>query len=219
MSATSPAPTSAPTAERTTYRIEMDHVEACNCRHGCNCQFGGFPNEGKCESIIGYHIRGGGYGNVDLAGTKVVVAMKYPGAIHEGNGRCVLFVGEGASPEQVKAIDEIWSGRAGGMPWEALAGTLDSREGPLVRPIEMKIDGTRSSFEIPGVLELELTPLINPVSGEEKEVQIRYPKGGFFWNQADCSTTARMRVQHGDLAFSYPGNYASAAVAEWSNEA
>src|SRR5690606_11653544 len=134
MSATSPAPTSAPAAERTTYRIEMDHVEACNCRHGCNCQFGGFPNEGKCEFIIGYHIRGGGYGNVDLAGTKVVVAMKYPGAIHEGNGRCVLFVGEGASPEQVKAIDEIWSGRAGGMPWEALAGTLDSREGPLVRP-------------------------------------------------------------------------------------
>jgi hypothetical protein len=207
------------TATRTWYRIKMDHIEACNCQHGCNCQFGGFPNEGKCEFLIGYHITEGRYGHADLSGTKVVIGMKYPGAIHEGSGTCVLFVDEDASQEQVDAIDEIWSGRAGGMPWEALAGTLASREGPVRRPIRMSVDGKRSSFEIPGILELELTPLIDPVTGDEKDVQIRYPKGGFFWNTADCTTSAAMKIDYGDLKFSYPGKFGSVAVAEWSNGA
>ena len=212
-------PASATTAKRTPYRIELDHIEACNCQHGCNCQFGGFPNEGKCEALLGYHIRKGSYGDVDLAGTKVVAALKYPGAIHQGNGRGVLFIGEDARPDQVEALEAILSGRAGGMPWEALSGTLSSVEGPLLRPIEMRVDGKHSSFEVPGVVALELTPLINPVTGEEKDVQIRYPKGGFFWDTADCTTSATMRVEHGDLSFSYPGKFASVAVAEWSNEA
>lgn len=204
---------------RTSYRIKMDHIEACNCQHGCNCQFGGFPNEGKCEFVIGYHIKEGHYGDVDLAGTDVAVIMKYPGAIHEGNGKCVFFVGDGASSEQVDAIGEIWTGRAGGMPWEALAGTFVSQEGPNVRPIEMNVNGKRSSFEVPGVLKLELTPLVDPVTGEEKDVQIRYPKGGFFWDSADCTTSATMHAEYGDIAFSYPGKFASVAVAEWSNQA
>lgn len=213
-------PTATPqTAARTAYRIKMDHIEACNCQHGCNCQFGGFPNEGKCEFLIGYRITEGHYGEVDLAGTKIVVALKYPGAIHEGNGTGVLFVDENASPEQVDAVEAIWRGRAGGMPWEALAGTLVSLEGPVREPIELEAKGKRSSFRIPGILDLKLTPLIDPVTGDEKDVQIRYPNGGFFWDSADCTTTGTMEIDYGDMKFSYPGKFASVAVAEWSNEA
>lgn len=212
-------PASAATATRTPYRIKMDHIEACNCQHGCNCQFGGFPNEEKCEFLIGYGITDGRYGDVDLTGTRIVVGLKYPGAIHEGNGTGVLFVDENANAEQVEAVEAIWSGRAGGMPWEALSGTLTSFEGPILEPIEMESKGKRSSFRIPGILELELTPLVDPVSGEEKDVQIRYPSGGFFWDTADCTTTGTMKIDYGDLAFSYPGKFASVSVAEWSNEA
>ena len=32
--------------------MKADSIEARNCQHGCNCQFGGFPNEGKCESPL-----------------------------------------------------------------------------------------------------------------------------------------------------------------------
>lgn len=211
-------PTGAATTTRTPYRIKMDHIEACNCQHGCNCQFGGFPNEGECHFLIGYRITDGRYGEVDLTGTRVVVGLTYPGAIHEGNGNGVLFVDENASAEQVDAVDAIWSGRAGGMPWEALSGTLTSFEGPILEPIEMESNGKRSSFRIPGILALELTPLINPVSGEEQDVQIRYPSGGFFWDTADCTTTGTMEIDYGDLTFSYPGKFASVSVAEWSNE-
>ena len=207
------------TSQRTAYRIKMNHLEACNCQHGCNCQFGGYPNEGYCEFLIAYDITEGRYGDVDLAGTKVVVIMKYPGAIHDGDGEGVFFVDDHASDEQVAALEEIWRGRAGGMPWEALAGTLRSFEGPVRSPIEVKLDGARSGFRVPGVLEVQQTPLVNPVTGEEKQVQIRYPKGGFFWDSADCATTASMQADYGGIRFSHPGKFASVAVAEWSNQA
>ena len=50
-------PASAPA--RATYRVRAQSVEACNCALGCNCYFGGTPNEGICEFIIGYDIQEG----------------------------------------------------------------------------------------------------------------------------------------------------------------
>ena len=40
-------------SQSTSYRVRAMSVEACSCAHGCNCQFGGTPNEGLCEFIIG----------------------------------------------------------------------------------------------------------------------------------------------------------------------
>jgi hypothetical protein len=77
----------------------------------------------------------------------VVLAGKFPRAIHEGHGRGVLFIDESARPEQVDGMAAILSGQMGGMPWEVL-GTAsplyDAVEGPLRQPIEMTIDGRRS---------------------------------------------------------------------------
>ena len=47
---------SAAATGRTPYRVKAESIEACNCQHGCNCQFAGVPNEGKCEFIIGYAV-------------------------------------------------------------------------------------------------------------------------------------------------------------------
>lgn len=112
------------TAEKTAYRVKAESVEACNCPHGCDCQFTGFPNEGKCEFIIGYDVKDGSFGKVSLNGVRLVVAAKYPKAIHEGNGHVVLFVDDKASQEQADALVSILSGKMGGMPWEALGGTI-----------------------------------------------------------------------------------------------
>src|SRR5689334_21042791 len=139
-------------AARTAYRVKAESVEACNCAHGCNCQFGGFPNEGKCEFIIGYEVKDGQFGNVSLDGVRAVVAAKYPKAIHEGNGHVVLFIDEKASDEQVNALATILSGQMGGMPWEALAGTIGRFEGPIRKPVEIRVDGERSAVRVPGAI-------------------------------------------------------------------
>ena len=206
------------TATRTPYRIKVHNLESCNCNHGCGCQFGGFPDYGGCEAIIGYEIIEGNYGDVDLAGVRLVVGAKWPKAIHEGHGQAVMFVDETASPEQVEGVAMIFSGQAGGMPWEALATTLDSVEGPILKPIEMTINGTHSSFRIPGVLEVNMTPLIDPVSGEEKEVHIVYPKGGFLWDDGDICTTETMQIDYGNIKFQYPGKFSDHAIPEWTNQ-
>ena len=204
--------------QRVPYRVKADSVEACNCQHGCNCQFAGFPNEGKCEFIAAYEVREGRFGNVSLNGLRAVVAAKYPKAIHEGHGHVVLFVDEKASQEQVNAIATILSGQMGGMPWEAIAGTVERFEGPIRMPVEMRLNGTRSDVRVPGAVELRLTPIRDVVSGQDKDVHIVYPKGGFFWNDGNIATTSAMRAKHGDFEFSWPQRYAAAAEVNWTNQ-
>lgn len=204
---------------RTPWRLQAESLETCNCNHGCGCQFGGFPDHGGCEAIIGYRVNRGTFGDVDLAGTRVVLAAKFPGALHEGGGRAVLFVDESADPEQVEALGTIFSGQAGGMPWEALAPMIDSVEGPVLKSIEMTVDGRRSAFQIDDVLDVRMTPLINPVTGVEQNVHITYPDGGFFWNDGSICTTETMRVDYGGVALDHPGRFANHALVDWSNQA
>jgi hypothetical protein len=210
----------APTAEtiKTPYRVKAESIEACNCQHGCNCQFGGFPNEGKCEFILGFEVKDGRFGNVLLDGIRLAVVAKYPKAIHEGHGHVILFVDENASNDQASAIFSILSGKEGGMPWEALSGTVEQFEGPVRKPIHMKVAGESSELTIPGSVSMRLTPLRDPVTGKEKEVHIVYPKGGFFWNDARIATTTEMSAQHGDLRIEWPNRYASAAEVNWTNQ-
>jgi hypothetical protein len=47
------------TAGKVAYRMKADYVEACTCQHGCNCQFVGVPNEGKCEFVVGWPVNEG----------------------------------------------------------------------------------------------------------------------------------------------------------------
>lgn len=206
------------TPTQTPYRVKAESVESCNCHHGCNCQFEGFPNEGKCEFIIGYEVKDGRLGDTVLNGVRAVVAAKYPKAIHEGHGHVVLFVDESASAAQVDALVSILSGKLGGMPWEALAGTIERFEGPIRKPIQIKVAGERSEVHIPGAIGMRFTPLRDPLSGNDKEVHINYPKGGFFWNDARMATTAEMRAEIGDLRFEWPGRYAAAAEVNWTNQ-
>lgn len=205
-------------AGKTSYRIKAESIEACNCQHGCNCQFVGIPNDGKCEFIIGYSIKDGHVGNISLNGVRAAVAAKYPNAIHEGNGHVVLFVDEKASDVQVNALVSVLSGQLGGMPWEALAGTIGRFEGPIRKPVEVNASGEQSLVRVPGSVDLQLTPIRDVMSGEAKEVHIVYPKGGFFWDAAKVATTETMRAQHGDLRLEWPGRYAAAAEVNWTNQ-
>ncbi len=205
------------TGPRTAFRVRAQSVEACSCAHGCNCQFGGTPNEGICEFVIGYEVEEGRFGDVDLAGFRGVIAAKYPNAIHEGHGHVVLFVDEKARAEQVAAFAAILSGQAGGMPWEALAGTIERFEGPIAKPIDLSIRGQHAHVRVPGAIDVETTPLRDPVTGAEKEVHITYPKGGFFWNEGNVVTTRTMRVTYGDMRMEWPAKYASTAEVNWTN--
>jgi len=206
------------TQAQTPYRLKAHYLETCNCDPGCNCNFGGFPDHGSCQAIVAFDVIEGNFGDVDMAGVRAVVAVKWPKAIHEGDGQAAEFVHETASPEQVQSLVAILTGQAGGMPWEVLGPTITSLVGPELKPIQMKVDGRNSSVSIPGILEAKLTPLKNPVTGEENEVHIVFPKGGLVWNDGDTATTETMRVDYGEVKFEHPGQSAFFSTIDWTNQ-
>ena len=59
---------------------------ACNCDYGCPCNFNALPTTGKCEGGWTWHVEDGRFGETMLDGLNFTVVVKWPGAIHEGNG-------------------------------------------------------------------------------------------------------------------------------------
>jgi hypothetical protein len=83
-------------AAANSWRIQADYIESCNCDFGCSCNFSGFPSYGSCETLVGYHVRTGHYGETPLADVDFIYAASWPRAIHEGNGAVGVYISERA---------------------------------------------------------------------------------------------------------------------------
>ncbi|RJX65323.1 DUF1326 domain-containing protein [Vibrio sinensis] len=199
--------------------LEMHQIESCNCSHGCGCQFAGFPDSdtGGCEALIGFSVKSGHLGNLDLTGIKIVLAASWPKAIHEGNGRAILFIDSSVQEDKINAIATIFSGQAGGMPFEALAGTFSQIEGPIICAIAMNTDDHRPSFSIADIVNVQHIPLTDPMTGEDKKVSISFPDGGFLWNEGIIGTTKAMSLNHPAFSFEHVGRFAAKAEVKWGN--
>jgi hypothetical protein len=190
------------------WKIEADYIESCNCEFGCPCNFSGFPTGGRCEALVGYHIRRGSYGSIQLDGLDFVYAASWPRAIHEGGGTLQVYIDERASTEQRAALTEITYGRAGGNGcFPVFGATMRYNLDPQFAPVQIRVDGKRSKFSVPGVLEVQLAPHVDPVSGNEQDVQVSLPKG-FIWQLANAVKTAAMRITTPNLNFDHSGQNA-----------
>jgi hypothetical protein len=130
------------------------------------------------------------------------------GAIHEGGGTLRVFIEEGASAEQRAALTEVTYGRAGGTGcFPIFSKTMRYTLDPQFVPVQIRVDGKRSSFSVPGVLEVQLAPHVDPVSGDEQDVQISLPKG-FIWQLASAVKTAVMKITTPNLNFDHSGRNA-----------
>jgi hypothetical protein len=59
---------------------------------------------GFCTGAVGFKVGHGAYGDERLDGLAAVVAVTWPGAIHEGNGVSAIFIDKGASTPQRDAL-------------------------------------------------------------------------------------------------------------------
>jgi len=197
------------------WRIRAKYYEACNCAHGCPCNFNGFPTHGNCDGIVAFAVDEGQRDGVDLSGVKVAAAVMWPGAIHEGNGKMAAFI-DAASDEQREAIGKILMAEDGGMPWEILAATISEIKGPFFETIEIEDRGTDSRLRVGDRLEVQMETFKNPVTGEPHEVHTVMPDGFIFTDGRVCTTTAA-RVDADGVTFDHAGNNAYYAEVEWSN--
>jgi|SRR5205809_7005343 len=69
-------PTTTRAKEIPKWTLKADYVETCNCDYGCSCNFTGFPSNGSCSALVGFHIRQGNYGVVKLDDLDVVDLAK-----------------------------------------------------------------------------------------------------------------------------------------------
>jgi hypothetical protein len=145
------------------WNFKSDYVETCNCEYGCPCNFSGFPTYGNCSAIILYHIKSGSYGSTKLDGLDFITAVSWPKAIHEGNDTALLLITNKANEEQRKAIIQIASGQAkGDGPFALFAGTFSRFLDPQFVDISAKLDGRKSSFSVPGIINVEVESFKNP---------------------------------------------------------
>ena len=196
------------------WSIECDYMESCNCDFGCACNFSGLPNFGNCEALVGYHIRNGHFGDVSLDNLDFIFAASWPKAIHEGNGTACVYISDKATPAQRDAIAAIAYGRAGGNgPYAIFASTMTRAVDPQIVAIDMKVEGKRSRFTVPGVLNVQLSPHIDAASGNEQDVQINLPNG-FIWKTAHAIKTTLMNITSPSLNFDHSGRNAFYTVVE-----
>lgn len=197
------------------WKLKARYYEACNCDLGCPCNMNGFPSHGKCEGSICFSITSGDRDGVDLTGAKVASSVKWPGAIHEGNGKMVVFID--ASPEQQQALIPILMAEDPGLPWEILATTVSEIHGPFFEPIELTDNGTDSRIKVGDKLEIQMTSFTDPVSGERHEAHMVLP-GGFIFQDGQICTTSVNMVNVEGVSFDHPGNNAYYSEVEWSSE-
>lgn len=197
------------------WNMKSDYVETCNCDYGCPCNFNGFPTYGSCQALVLFHIRAGSYGDTRLDGLDFISAVNWPKAIHEGNGTAQLFITNKANKEQKQAIINIYSGQAkGDGPFALFAGTFKYFLEPQIVDIKVNIDGKKSSFSVPGVMDVQTESFTNPVTGEEQDTKIQLPKG-FIFKLAEAIKSKIMRITTQSLNFDHSGQNAFYAVVDF----
>jgi hypothetical protein len=193
------------------------YVESCNCDYCCPCNFNGFPTYGFCRTLVLFSIReGSNYGgDTKIDGIDVIVAQSWPKAIHEGNGTAQLYISKHATEPQRNAVINIFSGKAKGEgPFAIFAPTFKYILEPQYVDIKKTINGKKSSFSVPGIIDVQLESFRNPVTGEEQETKIQLPKG-FIFKIADAAKTKLMRISTPNMNFDDSGQNAYFAQVEY----
>ncbi len=197
------------------WNMKAKYYEACNCDLGCSCNMDGFPSSGKCEGAVAFLVTEGEKDGVDLRGAKVAAAVKWPGAIHEGDGQMALFVD--CAEGQRDALLAILTAQDPGLPWEIIAATVSEVHGPFFETIELEDRGTKSHVRVGDRFDVQLETFIDPVSGEPHEAHMVLPHG-FIFTDAQICTTSRNHVDADGVTFDHAGKNGYFSEVHWSSE-
>ncbi|WP_427912281.1 DUF1326 domain-containing protein [Ramlibacter sp. MMS24-I3-19] len=149
------------------WSIKGQYMETCSCTLLCPCiwsNLAAMPTEGVCEAALGLRIDEGRKDGVDLAGLAFVVMLHSPGPMGQGNMMVGLIVDSEASDEQVLAIRDIATGRAGG-PMAALAPLVAQVAGIERRPVRFTQEGMNFSLTAGELVDeacVGLESVVNP---------------------------------------------------------
>lgn len=199
--------------EKTKWQIDGEYFESCNCEILCPCLLlGTRPTEGHCDVVLAFRIDKGSYGSVDLSGLNAAQALTTPGVMSQGNGTLAVYVDSRANPDQRAALEQIFTGAAGGPP--SLFGPMVSKLLPTKSaPITFALEGNQRKVSIANVTDVTVEALV----GAGKQVvwmeNVAHP---YSTRLATARGTSSHYKDHG-LNFDNTGRNGHFSKITWSN--
>lgn len=182
------------------WEINARELANCNCAYGCPCQFNALPTYGFCEAVVCMGIDHGFYGDVDLAGVRFACIVQWPGAVHEGKGKCQPVVDIRANIAQREAILKIASGAdtdPGKTIFNVFASTYEHVYEPIFTEIDFAVDieSRTGTIDAKDTFKVSGKPIINPITGLEHRVRIDIPDG-FEYSLAEIGSASSQTFGH-----------------------
>ena len=194
------------------WRLEGEWLKNCNCAYGCPCDFNARPTHGYCKGLVAMNITKGHFNGTRLDGLKFAITVDFPGALHEGNGTIQPIVDERASPAQREALFNILLGKnsAEGTIFHIFSLIVTKVLDPVFAPIEFTFNKAQrmARMVIPGVLETEVEPIKNPITGMPHRIEVVMPQG--FEHRGAEIASAHIRST-GGIRFETSGSHSSLA--------
>ena len=201
-------------AQEKKYSLQGQLLSGCNCDWGCPCNFEVAPSYGNCEGVYVWHIETGHYDGVSLDGAVFGQFGMFPEAIHLGNGTMLDVIDQRLSPPQRAAAETILTEVP---PFSVFHELSPNFLGFQYVPMEIHLDGIRSGIKIPRILDLQLCPMSNPVTGEDELATLTKPTG-FTSNIQELCSTGRFTFQVGGSSYDHSGKYGEFCPFEYSNQ-
>lgn len=198
-----------------TWTMKGEYLKNCNCLASCPCDTEGFPSPASfCEGMAAMHITEGHYDGVPLDGLHWAGVVKWPGALHEGNGAILPLIDERASPEQRDALLQILSGKSGGTFFEIIAAICPTVHEPQFVPFtwEFNQPERRARMSAGKFLFSTSEPLTVPATGAPQRVRVQLPDG-FEYKDMDVAHTTTLEAS-GPITFSHSNTNSSMAHVE-----
>jgi len=190
-------------ADHPAYHLKGYLLAACSCDWGCPCSFEARPTQGFCEGNYAWHIEEGHYQGMLMAGSTFGMFARFPGPAHEGNGIAVVLVDDKVPAERRAALESMIQSMP---PFSIFCSLLSTFFGFRYVPFDLHLDGIHSRLTIPNILELQLTPMKNPVTGAD-ELATLYKPTGLTSKTHELCATATYRLTAEGLTFDHSGKY------------
>jgi len=205
----------------TDWYMEGPWFKNCNCDPGCPCDFNQFPTHDHCEGMVGMRIDEGRFGDVDLSELHWAGVVRWPGAMHEGNGELQPIVDRKATQEQLEALGQALSGEHGDTLMEIVAAVCPTKHEPILADFEFEFDieSRAGRLKAGDVLETEVETLRNIEPPTPYRVIVTIPNGFEYtgpdesaetalatWISFNGAFTMDLRDSHASMAYVRRGN-------------
>jgi len=195
------------------YRIEGDYFEACNCQAACPCIMLSPATEDTCDLVLAWHVQRGSKDGVGLDGLNIVMAVRSPRQMTDGDWTAALYLDETADPAQAEALQAIFTGQVGGH-LAGLAPLIGKVAGIHRAPITFERNDGRRTLRVGDVLDAEVEELRG--MDAERPIVIDNPQLGAVTQPLRQGRSTRLRY---DDAFAFTTAQRNSFITEFSYEA